>query len=356
VRRIALRYIAWEMVPPFISWLMGLLVMIAGSLLFSILKAAGPREVPMRDVLVFLAGKLPWGLVMSIPMAFAFAACLTINRLSRDGELTALRVGGLSPRALSAPVIVLGGFLSLFALATNEYLVPWATDRSYEAARSLFFMASNITPQSNVFLQGPDGFVLFARTVNPEGNAMYGIEVIERDTEGRRVVSTCPSGTIRGSSVTLTTLTRQVFDDKGRLAEITTVPQREVDTGEIFRELFSSRKPLEEMSARDLARRAGALRRTGRDARETLHNLHFKLAVPFAAMAFAAVSMPLILRITGSGFTGAMMAIGIVFLYYCGTAWGKILAGGGQVSPVVGAWACNAVFGVVGAVALWRSG
>lgn len=356
MRRIADRYIAWEMMSPFVSWLMGLLVMIAGSLLFSILKAAGPRQVPMRDVLVFLAGKLPWGAVMCIPMAFAFAACLTINRLSRDGELTALRVGGLSPRRLAIPVILFGAGLSFVSLAVNEYLVPWATDRSYAAARSLFFLAGNMTPQSNVFLQGPGGFVLFARTVNPEGNTMYGVEIVERDGEGRRVISTCASGDIRNDSVTLTNLSVHTFDDKGRLQTLTAEPSRSVDTGQVFRELFSSRKPLDEMSTRDLAERARALRATGREPREALHNLHMKLAVPFAALAFAVVAMPVILRVTGSGFTGAMMAIGIVFVYYCGTAWGKILSDGGQVPPAIGAWACNVVFCVVGAALLWRSG
>lgn len=310
----------------------------------------------MRDVLVFLAGKLPWGAVMSIPMAYAFAACLTINRLSRDGELTALRVGGLSPRRLAIPVIAFGGVLSLFSLAVNEWLVPWATDRSYEAARSLFFMSGNMTPQSNVFLQGPDGFVLFARTVNAEGDAVYGVEIIERDAEGRQVISTCPSGRLQDDAMVLTNLNVQTFDDKGRLQSSVVSPSRTVDTGQVFRELFASRKPLDEMSSRDLAERARALRATGRDAKEALHNLHMKLAVPFAALAFAAVAMPVILRVTGSGFTGAMMAIGIIFVYYCGTAWGKILSDGGQVPPALGAWASNAIYWAIGAVLLWRSG
>lgn len=354
--RIALRYIATELAAPFLSWFLGLLVMIAGSLLFAILKAAGPREVPLRDVLIFLGGKLPWGMVMSIPMAFGFAACLTANRLSRDGELTALRVGGLSPRTLAMPVVFFGLLLSLFSLAVNEFLVPWATDKSYEAGRSLLFLASNMAPRSNVFLQGPDGFVLFARTVNPEGNALYGVEIVERDAMGRRIIATCPAGSIQGGTVTLTNLARHTFDDKGSLVSLEMEPSRVVDTGAVFQDLYASQKPLEERSARDLLRRAHALRVAGQDLKETMHSLHFKLAVPFASLAFAVVAMPLILRVTGSGFSGAMMAIGIIFIYYCGTAWGKTLADGGQLPAVLSAWLCNIVFGAVGAFALWRSG
>jgi len=80
-----------------------------------------------------------------------------------------------------------------------------------------------------------------------------------------------------------------------------------------------------------------------------------KLAIPFAAFMFSLVAMPIVLRWTGSGFTGAMMAIGIIFVYYTVTAWGKILADAQQLDPVLGAWVCNLLFAAVGALLLWRS-
>lgn len=356
MRRIADRYIAGQMVAPFLAWMFGLLVMLAGSFLFAILKAAGARQLPLREVLIYLAAKLPWGVVMSVPMAFAFAACLTVNRMARGGEITALRVGGLSPRRLSLPVLLFGMLLSLVALATNEFLVPWATDRGAEAARALFLMPASVSAESNVFVQGPSGYVFYARSVDPEGKTMRNILVVERDEQGRQVISTCPEGRIRGDSVHMREIQVHTFGADGRVVARDRQDRRSVDLGSIMVELYQAQKPLDEMSARELARRARLLAAVGRKANEELHNLHMKLAVPMATLVFAMVAMPIIMRLSGSGFTGAMIAIMLVFAYYTITAWGKILSDAQQVNPVLGAWACNAVFALVGAVLLWRVG
>ncbi len=353
--RISDRYIARQLVSPFVAWLSGLLVMLSGSFLFALLKQAGARELPLRDVLVFLGAKLPWGLVMSIPMAYAFAACLTVNRMARENEITALRIGGMSPRRMSVPVIAFGGFLSLWALGINEYLVPWATDLGREAARSLFFMSTQATPQANVFVQGPGGYVFSARTIDTKGEVLSGIQIVEQGPGSSRTLSTCERGSLSGDIVRLTNVNVHVFNERGQLASLDVEAVREIDIGALLRDLYEVRKPLDEMSAADLMARARKLSASGLDAHVEIHKLHMKLAVPLATVAFALVGVPLILRISGSGFTGAMMAIGIVFAYYTITAWGMILADGEHVNPVLGAWACNGVFALVGSVMLWRA-
>jgi lipopolysaccharide export LptBFGC system permease protein LptF len=75
-----------------------------------------------------------------------------------------------------------------------------------------------------------------------------------------------------------------------------------------------------------------------------------------ATFVFALVMIPLILRFTGSGFMGAMVAIVVLFIYYCLTAWGKVMAESGVVPAVLGTWATDGLFAIIGGILLWRSG
>lgn len=356
--RIADRYVAVQLLMPFVAWALGLLVMIAGSLLFGILKQLGSVEVPVRELLVMVAAKLPWAFVMSVPMAYAFAACLTVNRMSRDGEVTALRVGGISPRRLSVPVIVMGLAFSLVALAVNEFMVPWAATKGRQATRAALFTQPSRLPRDNILIQGPSGYLFYARGTSGEGEHknLQQVMVLDRDEAGRRTIATAPGGTLEGEAVALHDVREYAFDDHGRVEISGRRRVSEVDLGRVFAELSAEQAPLEELSARELAHQTKLVAGTGGRTNEIRHNLHFKLAVPLAAFAFALVAVPIIMRYTGSGFTGAMMAIGVIFVYYTLTAWGKVLSDAEQLDPILGAWACNILFGIVGGLLLWRSG
>ena len=356
--RIADRYVALQLLMPFFAWTLGLLVMIAGSLLFGILKQLGAVEVPVREIIVMVASKLPWGLVMSVPMAYAFAACLTVNRMSRDGEVTALRVGGVSPRRLSIPVIVMGFAFSLVALAVNEFMVPWASAKGRQATRAALFTQPSRLPRDNVLIQGPSGYLFYARSTSGERErkSLQQIMVLDHDEAGQQTITTAPGGTLESEAVSLHDVHEYAFDDRGRVASSSTRRARDVDLGRVLAELSAEQVPLEDLSARALAHQARLVSGSGGRTGEIRHNLHMKLAVPFASFAFALVAVPIIMRYTGSGFTGAMMAIGVIFVYYTLTAWGKVLSDAEQVNPIFGAWACNVLFGIVGGVLLWRSG
>lgn len=353
--RIFDRYIARQLLAPFGAWMLGMMVMMAGTFVFQVLRDLGQRDIPVREILVFVTSRLPWGIVMSVPMAFAFAACLTVNRMSRDGEIVALRVGGLSPRRLSVPVIVTGCVYSLATLAVNDTLVPWAADWGREATETLLLGRQGRFPESDLFIDGPGGYVFFAKRFDSRTGQLWSVVVLDRDDAGNQTVATASTGLLEHDVVRLPDAKIHCFDAAGRKTETLQGQTLTYDLGGIIQQLYEDQKPLEEMSIRELLDRSRVLAATGSPTHLHAHALHMKLAVPFATLMFSLVAMPIVLRWTGSGFTGAMMAIGIIFVYYTVTAWGKILADAQQVNPVLGAWACNLLFAIAGGVLLWRS-
>jgi lipopolysaccharide export LptBFGC system permease protein LptF len=355
VIRIFDRYISRQLLMPFFAWMLGMLVMIAGSFVFQVLRDLGQRDIPVREVLIFVASRLPWGLIMSIPMAFAFAACLSVNRMNRDGEIVALRVGGVSPRRLSLPIIGTGLIFSLGALVLNDTLVPWAAEEGRKASETIMLGAHGRFPESDLFIDGPGGYIFFAKRLDANTGQMWNIMVLDRDSAGYRTLVTASTGMLESEVVRLAGARRHRFDAAGRKVDTENGLELTYDLGGIIQDLYEDQKPLEEMYIGELLDRAEVLAATGSPINLHMHTIHMKLALPFATLMFALVAMPIVLRWTGSGFTGAMMAIGIIFVYYTVTAWGKILADAGQVNPVFGAWICNLLFAVVGGLLYWRS-
>jgi lipopolysaccharide export LptBFGC system permease protein LptF len=349
---------AGQLVVPFIAWLLGLVVLMAGSFVFQAVKSMGGRMSDVTIILVMTAGKLPWGAVISVPIAFLFAASLMINRMSREGELTAFRVGGLSPRRLAVPVIGFGVVLSVAALAATEFLVPaaanWSLRRTGRSLATFTTTGQSYTPDR--FYVGPRGQKLYGREQNASTGAMATLVLLDSDEQGRTTVATSPKGEWTSDTVRLSPVRLHVLDSDGRIVEQRSEPERVVELGTALDEIRQSQQPLEDVSIRDLVARQRALRALGQETRIIVHNMHLKPAVSMATFVFALVMIPLILRFTGSGFMGAMVAIVVLFVYYCLTAWGKVMAESGVVVPVLGTWATDLLFAAVGAVLLWRSG
>ncbi|MFM2241803.1 MAG: hypothetical protein RLZ97_658 [Verrucomicrobiota bacterium] len=82
---------------------------------------------PLSVMVEFMLSVLPVSLIFTIPWGFLSAVLLVFGRLSSENELTAFRSSGMSLTRISAPVIVIGGVLSLVCLWLNLEVSPKAT-------------------------------------------------------------------------------------------------------------------------------------------------------------------------------------------------------------------------------------
>ena len=74
---------------------------------------------------------LPSIVVLTFPMAVLLASLLAFGRLSGTSEIIVMRAGGMSFLRLAMPVYIAAFFISIGAIAFNEYVVP-AANHAYQ--------------------------------------------------------------------------------------------------------------------------------------------------------------------------------------------------------------------------------
>ncbi|HEU4414633.1 MAG TPA: LptF/LptG family permease, partial [Candidatus Angelobacter sp.] len=113
------------------------------------------------------------------------------------------------------------------------------------------------------------------------------------------------------------------------------VPVAQLSTPELYRQKFNPNKEL---------------------ARWYWIEFNRRLALPTACLVLVLIGIPLGLsgKKGGKG-AGFVLTIVLVFIYYFLSTIGVSLARGGKISPVLGAWMANIIFGVIGTALLWRT-
>ena len=90
-----------------------------------------------------------------------------------------------------------------------------------------------------------------------------------------------------------------------------------------------------------------------RDRQPALVELHYRFALPVAAIVLALVGIPLgISTRKGGKSLGVMLSLLLFFVYYILMAFGLSFAKQGRVSPIIGLWLANVLFAVAGIMML----
>jgi lipopolysaccharide export system permease protein len=82
------------------------------------------RGIDVGTVLTFFLNNIPYTLSYSIPISVLFATLLLFGRLSADGELSAMKSGGLSLWQIASPLVLMALGLSVFCLVNNTLIYP----------------------------------------------------------------------------------------------------------------------------------------------------------------------------------------------------------------------------------------
>jgi lipopolysaccharide export system permease protein len=153
------------------------------------------RGVPGGVLLRIFTLNIPYFLTMSIPISVMVAVLLQFGRLSLDGELTAMRSGGLSTWQIISPVVLASIGLSFVCLLFHTHIAP----ESRFARRQALVNVEDVDPldllDEGRFVRFP-GLEIFV--AQKSGRNLQDVEVIELNDK-REVIQN-----IRANSGTLT--------------------------------------------------------------------------------------------------------------------------------------------------------
>jgi len=339
------RYVATELIPPFVFGVGAFLIVLVGvSILPNVLKLVFRQGFPALPALkVFLLG-LPGLVAMTLPMAMLFGSLMSITRLSGEGEVVAMRAGGISLARIGASVMVAGLLVSVGALVLNETIVLACNAGAFEITRSA---------RETVLRRGDLAFELrddggrlrrwlYAGHVDPDTLTMSDALVVEFREGAYWHFFTAQRAQWQGETWVLENVKHEWQTAQGPQTE--TAASLELNIGRTVEELDRIKKDPEEMTLTE-ARQQAALAQSRGDrvqAGKLLQHIQIRLAVPWCSLGFAVLGLPLGLRRQRSSRgIGLGVSLVIIFAYYVVLHTLSILGERGVAHHVLIAWTPN---------------
>jgi lipopolysaccharide export system permease protein len=169
MRRIQ-RYVLRECLSPTILGLCVYVLLFLVKILFDLAELAIRKHVALSLLLRFLLLAIPNLLVLTIPVAVLLGVLIGMGRLSREGELTALRACGVSYLQILPPILVLGVLGGAITGYNSLFLVPKTRFAQHRLNAELLMTTDLVRSlKARVFYQSIPGILLYTDRISPSG-------------------------------------------------------------------------------------------------------------------------------------------------------------------------------------------
>ena len=307
----------------------------------------------------------PSFLVLAIPMAYLVALLVVYGRLSSDRETMALESSGVSPAILVWPMIGVSLLISIFLVGLMDKILPWGNTSFLKLQAKIISERTAIVVRERVFIKDFDGYILYVKQKDDRKDILKGVTVEFLDGNGHpyRVVE-AQSGTLHKDPQNfhvILDLNDGVLQQEGKGAK-----EREGDfllmqfkgcnldlTANKLKAGPMEFNDARNISIRELAQKIKGEKMANADTRGDELEFHKKFSLPFSALAFAFIGIPLGLIFRTGSFTGPVIALGLVVVYDLFILYGQAGGPKGDISPFVAMWLPNWVLIAIGLVMVY---
>ena len=348
------RYLYQEMAGPFLFGFFAFSSLVVGPQLLKMatkIQNGFAVDIAMKIVL----WSLPQIIVLVLPMSMLLATMLSLGRLSGHSEVIAMRAGGVSVISLAKPFIYMGLLTSLLGVVIQETIVPFAETKVKEL-EVIAVSGKNALTQRDFISMDYDA----------EGNVRSVIHA--QKAEGKVFSKATVVNKENGKLVSTIEAEKIYYDEnEGWFAENGIVVYYNDNNDRPFYKIsFTSgagathlsirHKPEELVTNRiesekyNFFKLRKILLGAGKfpQARQLWLELHNKISIPFAAVIFAVVGVPLGIRSNRrSSSVGFGFCVVIIMIYYLMMLVGNIL-GTTILPPFLASWWQNIVLGGYG--------
>jgi len=350
------RLAASEVLGPLLIGTLTFVVLIVGHLLFQVIRPVVERGVPFEVVAQFVLLQTPNAVALALPVSMLLASAIGVHRMARDNELIAIRAAGAGMTRLLAPVWVVGIGASALSLAVAEYVQPKADRRAEGLLTAMLMSQQTLALEPGQFAEVTPEVHVLPGAVDDRTGQLLDLRVFYVEPKGAVTFMQARTGRLEGERFVLERPLVCRIDAAGGLTRsspsagsraIINLPRAvEAWTGE--------RRTLRNMGVAELAK---SIRRQEDPSasRSLLLELHGRLSLALACLAFSLIGAPLALLFRGGrSLGGALIAVLFAFIYYVGMLWARMLGESGALTPVLAAWLPNGVTAALGLVLLWR--
>lgn len=354
--RILDRYITGEVLRPFFVALGAFVTLLTGHMLFQVVEVIVEHGVPLPSVLRFVVLQVPGAAVMALPMSMLMGACLAVNRLAADGEITAMRAGGASLVRAMAPIWVLGVFATVATFAVNEGLVPQSRAEAERLVREMVLRRQSLAFEPGRFSDTGEGVHFYVGGRGPRRGELSDVLIFSQQGAQYPLLIAAPSAVFEGEHLYPVRARTYSFDREQGLTVVASEGV-DVDLRQVARAAAATHSygvsdmPMGEL----LAERARSEAQAPGSGRSYSVELHSRLSMVASCLVFALLAGPVTLRFArGQSLVGVMLALVIAFAYFLVMLWTRTMGEVGTLPVVLAAWIQDAVLAAIALVGLWR--
>jgi LPS export ABC transporter permease LptG/LPS export ABC transporter permease LptF len=328
----------------------------------------GTNPTP-ATVVTLLALALPPVLPFTIPFGVLVGILIGLGRLSADGEIVAMRAGGVSSRKVIAPVVTFALLGMGLAAWASLRLTPYSYRESARLVAELAASRSSADVQPRVFIEDFPNTILYVDDVKPgpPGSPVRRWErVFIADTTKPEERKKGMAEKADGPLITTASYAIATSDPKNNqvLLELHDYSTHEMGKDLLSHDFAASLgrqalkvKPPEQTSPRpqEMSTRQ-LLHYKGEDILEAAIQLHQRFTFPVACVMLALVGIPLGIATRKGGKSAAYLIALFLgfFCYWLSSMALQNVAKQKTLSVPVAIWLPNAVFGIAGVFFLAR--
>ncbi len=343
------RYIVKELMSFVALAVSALTIMLIMETLFELMDLLINKKVAWSYIVKLLAYRLPAFLVVTFPISLLASSELAIGRFSIDGEITAMRAGGLSLRRIMIPFLIAALTISILAFVINDYVVPEANHISQNIIREIISKKGPPNIRRSVFFRDAENRYFYINRLDEKNMIMQDIMVYELTREKFPRMITAKKGMWVVDTWKLENGTIYSYDEKGKITYEMSFENLDIIIKEDLQKFFKNLRTPQEMSSKELKQEIDILEQAGADTKNFKVDLYMKYSIPFSGLIFVLLGVPLGLRVKrGSKATGIIISIVLVLIYYILLSTTRSLGRGGMLTPVLAAWSPNIIFGILG--------
>jgi len=331
--RILDRYILREVVLNWVAVTGVLLAILLTNQIARVLERAADNQYPRGMVLELILLSTVQNLSLVVPIGLLIGIVLALGRLYHDSEMTAAQACGAGSRSVLVPVLAFTALLAVLLAALSLHVSP-ATAGRMLALRSEALRAGQFAPMTSGRFRtfGGGSTVVYAQGAEPDGTLTRVF--VERERDGRLEIALAQRAThaysVDGDLQVITLYDGERFEGIPgerrfrivRFAE-NTIPVR-------LPALSSGAVALEGTPTRSLL---------AAHDRESLAELHWRIAFPIMAIVLGGISIPLArLRPRQGRYARVGYAVLIFFVYINLAIAGRQGLARGAIPDWLGLW------------------
>jgi lipopolysaccharide export system permease protein len=315
------------------------------------------RDAKASTVFIYYVYYIPYIINLTLPICMLLSCLFTLGSMSQHNEIVAQKSAGISLYRIFMPLFILSFIISIGAGLFSEFVVPWTNQERLDLYRYEIkkHPRNRGTKRNNIYLQDVANRKISIAFFHGTKNEAKKVSLQYFD--GRQLVKRVDAQTMNWFENTwvLHDVIERTFKD----TVVTTTKYDQLIQADLkFKpeNLLELQKQPEEMSYTELQTFIKEMTTIGAEVRKWIVELYLKISYPFANFIIILFGAPIAARKRRSGTAvGIGISLLICFIYFLFIRMGQVMGHQGTLSPLLGAWLGNIIFGTAGLYTLITS-